>query len=80
MDWIRLRWVSIGDVALAIVCFVSIRNVGGMILGLLLVALAIAAWAVTRLGPSTGMTWHRRERPSSAPEWLLDWAFFTCSS
>jgi hypothetical protein len=49
VDGIRLRWAGIGDVALATVCFVSIRNVGGMILGLLLVALAIATWAVTRL-------------------------------
>lgn len=50
VDGIRLRWAGIGDVVLAIVCFVSIPNAGGVILGLLLVALAIATWAVTRLG------------------------------
>jgi len=50
VDGIRLRWAGIGCVALSMPCFFGIRGVGGFILGLLLLGLAIAIWAITRLG------------------------------
>lgn len=50
VDGIRLRWSGIGNIALAMPCFFGIRNAGGIILGLMLIALAIATWAVTQLG------------------------------
>ena len=48
-DGIRLRWSGVGNLILAVACIATV-HVAGIIFGAIFLALAIATWAITRMG------------------------------
>ena len=49
-DSIRLRWQGAGNIILALYCLFGAGGAGGIVFGILFIALAVATWVITSFG------------------------------